>query len=65
MPKTLSESGYYYTKDDIALYLVTFKKLPDNYVTKDAIGLALAKAKELEEIILVIIPMILQQLMSS
>lgn len=37
-PKTLSESGYYYTKDDIALYLVTFKKLPDNYVTKNAIG---------------------------
>lgn len=35
-PKTLSESGYYTTHDDVALYLTTFRKLPSNYVKKDS-----------------------------
>ena len=34
-PKNLDENNYYYSKDDVALYLVTFHKLPENYVNKD------------------------------
>ncbi|MCH5180638.1 MAG: hypothetical protein J1F32_05455 [Erysipelotrichales bacterium] len=34
-PKTLNENNYYFSRDDVALYLVTFHKLPSNYVKKD------------------------------
>lgn len=30
----LDEDGYYYDKDNVALYLVTYHKLPSNYITK-------------------------------
>lgn len=30
----VSESEFYYTKEDVALYLHTFNRLPDNYITK-------------------------------
>lgn len=30
----LDEDGYYYDKDSVALYLVTYHKLPSNYMTK-------------------------------
>jgi hypothetical protein len=30
----LSETGYYYTKDDVAFFLYTYERLPDNYLTK-------------------------------
>lgn len=28
------ESGYYTSKEEVALYLKTYEKLPDNYITK-------------------------------
>ena len=30
----LDEAGYYYTKDEVALYIHTYGHLPDNYMTK-------------------------------
>lgn len=30
----ISEDGYYYSKDDVALYIYTYGKLPGNYITK-------------------------------
>ena len=30
----LDEDGYYYSKEDVALYLSQYGKLPDNYITK-------------------------------
>lgn len=32
--QTIDEDGYYYDKDNVALYLVTYHKLPGNYITK-------------------------------
>lgn len=32
---SVTEDGTYITKDEVALYIRTFKKLPDNYITKD------------------------------
>ena len=34
-PETLDENGSYTTKDDVALYLYTYGKLPDNFITKN------------------------------
>ncbi len=31
---TLDENGYYYSKDDVALYIHTYGKLPQNFITK-------------------------------
>lgn len=31
----IDEDGYYYSKEDVSLYLVTYGELPDNYITKD------------------------------
>lgn len=31
----LDENGSYTSKDDVALYIYTYKKLPSNYITKD------------------------------
>lgn len=31
---TLDEDGYYYSKDDVALYIHTYGKLPSNFITK-------------------------------
>ncbi|ETA80807.1 ribonuclease domain-containing protein [Youngiibacter fragilis] len=31
----LREDGHYYTKDDVAEYIHTFGKLPENFITKD------------------------------
>lgn len=39
-PKKLNENSYYTTRDDVALYLVTFHKLPSNYVKKDEVSSA-------------------------
>ncbi len=33
--KTVAENGTYTTKDDVALYIHTYKKLPKNFITKD------------------------------
>lgn len=30
----IEEDGYYTSKNDVALYIHTFNKLPDNYITK-------------------------------
>lgn len=30
----IDEDGYYYSRDDVALYLHTYGKLPDNFITK-------------------------------
>lgn len=30
----IDEDGYYYSKEDVSLYLVTYGELPDNYITK-------------------------------
>ena len=30
----IEEDGYYTSKDEVALYIHTFNKLPDNYITK-------------------------------
>ncbi|MDY0234724.1 MAG: ribonuclease domain-containing protein [Gudongella sp.] len=32
--ETLEESGYYYETEDVALYLHTYNRLPENYITK-------------------------------
>lgn len=32
--ETIDEDGYYYQKDDVALYIYTYEHLPDNYITK-------------------------------
>lgn len=32
--ESLDESGYYYSPEDVALYLNTYNKLPDNYIKK-------------------------------
>ena len=31
----IDENGYYYSKEDVSLYLVTYGELPDNFITKD------------------------------
>lgn len=31
----IAEDGYYYSKDDVALYIHTYQKLPANFITKD------------------------------
>ena len=31
----INENSYYTTKEEVALYLVTYKKLPSNYMTKN------------------------------
>ena len=31
---TIDEHGYYYSAEDVALYLYTYDKLPDNFITK-------------------------------
>lgn len=31
---TIDEDGWYYSKDDVALYLYTYGKLPKNFITK-------------------------------
>ncbi len=31
---TIDEDGYYYSKDDVALYIHTYGKLPENFITK-------------------------------
>ncbi len=31
---TIAEDGYYYSKDDVALYIHTYGKLPENFITK-------------------------------
>lgn len=30
----IAEDGYFTTKDEVARYILTYKKLPDNYITK-------------------------------
>ena len=30
----IDEDGYYYSKEDVSLYLATYGELPDNYITK-------------------------------
>lgn len=30
----IAEDGYYYSRDEVALYLNTYKKLPENFITK-------------------------------
>ncbi|MBO4235913.1 MAG: ribonuclease [Firmicutes bacterium] len=30
----IAEDGWYYSKDDVALYIYTYGHLPDNYITK-------------------------------
>lgn len=34
-PQNISEDGYYINKEDVALYLHTYDKLPKNYITKN------------------------------
>ena len=34
-PPTIDEYGTYTTKDDVALYIHTYQKLPQNFITKD------------------------------
>lgn len=34
----IEEDGSYTSKDDVALYLHTYEKLPDNYITKSEAG---------------------------
>ncbi len=31
----LDENGHYYSKDEVALYIHTYGRLPDNFITKD------------------------------
>lgn len=31
----ISEDGYYTSKDEVALYIIEYNKLPSNYITKD------------------------------
>src|SRR5690625_805070 len=32
----IDEAGYYTSKEEVASYIYTFNKLPDNYITKEA-----------------------------
>lgn len=32
---TIEEDGWYYSAEDVALYLCTYDELPDNFITKD------------------------------
>lgn len=32
---SLIENGYYTSKEDVSLYIKTYHRLPDNYITKD------------------------------
>lgn len=32
---TIQEDGYYTSKEDVSMYLITYHRLPDNYITKD------------------------------
>ncbi len=32
--ETIDEKGYFYSKEDVALYIHTYGKLPDNFITK-------------------------------
>lgn len=32
---TLDKNGYYYSKEDVSLYIHTYGELPDNFITKD------------------------------
>ncbi|MBQ8551337.1 MAG: ribonuclease [Clostridia bacterium] len=34
----IDEDGYYYSKDNVALYLHTYNKLPKNFITKSEAG---------------------------
>ncbi len=34
--KSLDEDGFYYTKEDVALYIHLYGRLPDNFLTKTA-----------------------------
>ncbi len=34
-PDWIDENGWFYSKDDVALYLHTYGRLPDNFITKD------------------------------
>jgi len=34
-PDIIDEHGYYYSRDDVALYIHTYNKLPPNFITKD------------------------------
>lgn len=34
-PNNLLEDGYYTSKEEVSLYLVTYHRLPNNYITKD------------------------------
>jgi len=34
-PAAIAEDGSYTTKEDVALYLYTYGRLPDNFITKD------------------------------
>jgi ribonuclease T1 len=31
----IAEDGYYTSKEDVSLYLITYHRLPNNYITKD------------------------------
>lgn len=33
--QVIQEDGYYTSKEDVSLYLVTYHRLPNNYITKD------------------------------
>lgn len=33
--ETLDKDGWYYSKEDVSLYIYTYGYLPDNYITKD------------------------------
>lgn len=34
VPPAIDEDGYYTTKEDVALYIHTYSRLPDNFITK-------------------------------
>ncbi len=43
----IDEDGYYYSKEDVALYIETYGKLPDNFITKsEAKDLGYSASKE-------------------
>lgn len=33
--ETIEEDGWYYSAEDVSLYLYTYEELPDNFITKD------------------------------
>ena len=33
--ETLDKDGWYYSKEDVSLYIYTYGDLPDNYITKN------------------------------